>query len=112
LRGSLLRLGGAGGRYGADVLAALECLTRGSPVRETVALGIDSLADGMILAQDLKTVDGVLILPRGLPINTSSREHIAAFAGRLEVDGIKVLAPVESLPEAPEAGAQLRLGVD
>ena len=39
----------------------------------------DELKDGMVLCDDLKDSDGILILPRGFAINESSREHIEGF---------------------------------
>lgn len=99
LRHSLLLLAQKESVYGADVLAALESLTREPGNLVAVAVHPHALADGMVLTQDLKTADGVLILPRGFELNRSSREHIGNFADRLGKGEIKVLMAAEEALE-------------
>jgi hypothetical protein len=50
----------------------------------------------MVLAQDLKTDDGLLILPRGFELGHSAREHIANFVDRLSATRIKVAVSGDS----------------
>lgn len=78
-------------KYDSDVLDALEGLLQEPEQMQPAAVGVDDLVDGMVLCEDLKTLDGVLILPRGFAINESSREHIMNFAGQLR-EPIKVLS--------------------
>jgi CheY-like chemotaxis protein len=71
------------GTYGERALSALRRVQDGPGELRTVAVTIHELADGMVLGEDLKTPSGVVILPRGLSINRSSREHIMNFADEL-----------------------------
>lgn len=75
--------------YGQDTLAALREVVQTTNV-DTGACSPQTLADGMVLAEDLKTTDGLLLLPRGFELSRSSREHIVKrFKDRLP-DRIKV----------------------
>jgi hypothetical protein len=62
--------------YGRDTLMALSELAQTTPQADVVACAVDSIADGMVLAEDLKTTDGLLLLPRGFEFSQSSRNHI------------------------------------
>jgi len=79
--------------YGDDTLTALASLLNRSDELDVVAVSVGKLRDGMVLCDDLKTKDGVLILPRGFAITESSREHLSNFKSRLAEETIRVLAP-------------------
>jgi response regulator RpfG family c-di-GMP phosphodiesterase len=77
--------------YGEEALTVLTS-SQAPGSRETSITGCAPacLEDGMILAEDLKTTDGLLLLPRGFELTRSSREHIvkrfgAALPRRVEV---------------------------
>jgi FixJ family two-component response regulator len=70
--------------YGEDTLLALSSLAPGSGDAGSARCATGSLEDGMVLAEDLRTADGLLLLPRGFEITQSSREHIVnRFAASL-----------------------------
>lgn len=77
--------------YGEDLLDALMGLKNDPEQMQMASIELKDLEDGMVLCDDLKTSDGVLILPRGFAVNAGSREHVFNFADRLEGLRIKVL---------------------
>jgi hypothetical protein len=79
--------------YGDEALTALASLMDRADELDVVSVPIEKLRDGMVLCDDLKTKDGVLILPRGFAINESSREHLANFKSRLVEETIRVQTP-------------------
>lgn len=79
--------------YGAKTLEALRKVKAAPGELQTFTTTLDELVDGMVLCEDLETVNGVVILPRGFSINRSSREHIRHFAAELGNVSIKVRAP-------------------
>jgi response regulator RpfG family c-di-GMP phosphodiesterase len=79
--------------YGDETLTALASLLNRSDELDVVAVPVEGLADGMVLCDDLKTKDGVLILPRGFAITGSSREHLANFKTLLPDTTVRVLTP-------------------
>ena len=65
--------------YDPDILTALEqTMVRKAPV-ETQEVSYHNLKDGMIVAQDVKTKSGTLILCNGHPITPSVRKHLENF---------------------------------
>jgi CheY-like chemotaxis protein len=90
---TLSRLHAKAETYGEQTLGALRRVKDGPGELQTTAATVDDLADGMILCEDLKTPDGVVILPRGFAINRSSREHIMNFVDQLRNMSINVRAP-------------------
>jgi FixJ family two-component response regulator len=91
--------------YGAQTLAAIEALQSEPEQRSVTVVSPQKLDDGMVLCEDLKTRDGILILPRGFAVNQSSREHIANFYDRLPATPISVLAPADEAREGRSAEA-------
>jgi CheY-like chemotaxis protein len=96
LRQSLQILAEKSGPEDGEILKALETLIGEPGARETLLVKPDELTDGMVLAQDLKTDDGLLILPRGFELGHSAREHIANFVERLSATRIKVAVSADS----------------
>ncbi len=76
--------------YGDDVLGAADALRAVPDQLHPVLIDVGELSVGMVLCEDLKTTDGVLILPRGFSVNESSREHILNFSDQLKGE-IRVL---------------------
>jgi CheY-like chemotaxis protein len=69
----------------ASVMSAHERLYK---TRSTVPLA--GLRSGMVLAEDLKKRDGVVIVPRGFEISEALLDHIRAFQGAIAVDLVNV----------------------
>ena len=93
LRKSMAELAKQKDVYGDDTLTALASLLSRSDELDVVQVAVEKLRDGMVLCDDLKTKDGVLILPRGFAIAESSREHLSNFKSRLAEETIRVLVP-------------------
>lgn len=85
-----------------ELFRALEALAEGPGATECIHVDAGDLADGMVLAQDVLSTDGVLLLPKGFELGHSAREHLANYADRLPDSRIRVL--VEARP--PKAGEQ------
>lgn len=62
--------------YGAATLEALTDLVKDAPDVDVAACRPIDLQVGMVLAEDLKTTDGLLLLPRGFELTRSSCVHI------------------------------------
>jgi CheY-like chemotaxis protein len=103
-RGAMLKaLQAKPGTYGEQTLDALRRLQHGPGELRTAVVSVDELADGMVLGEDLKTGTGVVILPRGLAINRSSREHIMNCVAELR--DVSVIVRVPNAPAQAEAAA-------
>ncbi len=67
-----------------NALAALAESARCEASADVAACALENLVDGMVLGEDLRTTDGVLLLPRGFELTRSSRQHIVTrFRHRL-----------------------------
>lgn len=90
---------------GADVVAACGKAERVVDEEEMTVISVapQSLADGMVLVNDLLTSNGVLLAPRGLTINTSTLEHILNFTDRLDTNGIEVRVAASQAEIAAQA---------
>jgi CheY-like chemotaxis protein len=62
--------------YGTATLDALTALVEDAPEIDVAACRPVDLKVGMVLAEDLKTTDGLLLLPRGFELTRSSCVHI------------------------------------
>jgi hypothetical protein len=83
-------------KYGHEILAALSEVVERAVEPDIGGCAPEALVDGMILAEDLKTIDGLLLLPRGFELSRSSRQHIVTrFKDRLP-KRIKVHMPPDS----------------
>ena len=78
---------------GAELLSAIASLANDVDRKETRDVAPSDLTDDMVLCDDLKTRDGVLIMPRGFPINHTSREHILNHWGTIGGATVKVMIP-------------------
>ncbi|MEO0971462.1 MAG: HD domain-containing phosphohydrolase [Pseudomonadota bacterium] len=73
----------AQGCYDPSVIDALErcaAKVRGQPVLRRVAP--DRLVEGMVIAEDICTADGVLLVRKGRPVSATIANHLASVAGR------------------------------
>lgn len=65
------------GRYDPAVLAALDTIRgRGGVVREIREIPVSSLREGMVIAADLRLVNGALLIARGFEVTQSLVERI------------------------------------
>jgi hypothetical protein len=109
LRRSLAELMKQKDLYGEDTLTALAATINHTEELDIAAVEINELRDGMLLCEDLKTKDGVLILPRGFAINESSREHLANFLSLLAEKSIKVRTAARPSTDSEKARPLERL---
>jgi CheY-like chemotaxis protein len=109
LRRSLAELMKQKDLYGEDTLTALAAAINHTEELDIAAVEINELRDGMLLCEDLKTKDGVLILPRGFAINESSREHLANFLSLLAEKSVKVRTAAQPRTGNEKAPAPGRL---
>jgi len=90
----IVTLKGRPGIYDPRVLAALEALVAAEEGFESRAVTVVQLRDDMILAQDVTTVDGRLLLVSGYQVNKTMRERLRNFAAKPGVkEPIHVLVP-------------------
>jgi hypothetical protein len=89
--------------YGAEVLAALRAIANDRSELQAFDVEVTRLREGMILAEDLKTTAGVLIVPRGFELNHSSLEHILNFQKQL-VSSVRVFERGTAKAGAAAAG--------
>lgn len=88
-------------RYGSETLSALSDLIEDSEHVDIAVCSPEQLTDGMVLAEELCTVDGLLLLPRGFELTRSSRDHIVCrFKDRLPRK-IAVRMPSSDRPPMP-----------
>ena len=65
--------------YDPEVLAALEAVVAIEEGFRTRLVSIAQLTDGMILEQDVTTLDGRLLIVRGYQVNRTTRERLKGF---------------------------------
>lgn len=80
-------------RYDPNALTALAAVINDSSALDEGVCPVTALADGMVLAEDLKTKDGLLLLPRGFELTRSSREHILKRFARHLPERVRVHVP-------------------
>ncbi|HEX4608984.1 MAG TPA: HD domain-containing phosphohydrolase [Urbifossiella sp.] len=82
------------GRYDPDVLDALEAGLRREAEPDAREVPVGELADGMLLAEDLYSDAGVLLLRRGHPVTAPARRRLEVMAARGQAPlHIRVLVP-------------------
>ncbi|MHC1743442.1 MAG: HD domain-containing phosphohydrolase [Syntrophobacteraceae bacterium] len=83
------------GSYDPSVLAALREVITAEEGYETMYVTAARLINGMILAQDVMTVDGRLLITRGYTVNRTLRERLKGFAQQPGIkEPIRVQVPV------------------
>lgn len=93
----IVNLKSRSGIYDSRVLAALEALVVAEEGFESRAVTVAQLRDEMILAQDVTTIDGRLLLVSGYQVNKTMRERLRNFAVKPGVkEPIHVLVPIHA----------------
>ncbi len=81
-------------RYGAPLLAALEKLLAGEDCHRIMDLRLAGLEPGMILARDVRAMDGTLMLSRGLVITSFILDRLLSLSDTLPIhEPIHVISP-------------------
>jgi response regulator RpfG family c-di-GMP phosphodiesterase len=88
------------GRYDPDVLAALRRILAAELHDEERTVKSNELVDGMILAQDIRFLDGRIFVGRGYEVNLTLRERIKNFSQRPGLqEPVKVTVPAKLVLE-------------
>jgi hypothetical protein len=94
--------------YGSATLDALSEVMHDTPQIDVAALRPVDLKVGMVLAEDLRTTDGLLLLPRGFELTRSSCVHIVERFRHCLPERVKVHLVPE--PGAHALGAREKSG--
>ncbi len=87
----------AAGTYDEAVLRALKAvLSEEAPAQEVREVDVEGLRVGMVLLDDVQTVDGRLLLAHGQAVSPSMLERLRNFAENMEIQ-----EPVRALCPAP-----------
>jgi response regulator RpfG family c-di-GMP phosphodiesterase len=79
------------GRYDPAVLEAIDAVLGIEANYEMKSLHVRQLADGMIMAEDVLTVGGKLLIPKGYEVNRTLRERLRNYGQALGIEeSIKV----------------------
>jgi len=73
--------------YNEEVVKALSMVKTESDAKSRVMVLVDSLANGMIVDEDVKTHDGMLIVPKGYVINDMVRRRLKNFLLHDDIEG-------------------------
>jgi len=88
------------GWYDPDVVAALQKALNVTKVHVIREVKLDQLRDKMILAADLKSMQGTLLCAKGTEVNPALRLRLRNFACNLGICGpIEVFIPLEQADE-------------
>jgi response regulator RpfG family c-di-GMP phosphodiesterase len=80
--------------YDPQVLAALRTLGGAAGSRDVREIGVAQLASGMIIAEDVRTVAGLLVVCKGQEATRSLRERLKYFTRRSPIrEPIRVIVP-------------------
>jgi CheY-like chemotaxis protein len=91
---ALVELRKNGQRYGAQPLAALEKLLDGTECRRVCDVHLKELEPGMILASDMRALDGSLMLSRGMEVTAFILDRLHSLAESLTIhEPIRILSP-------------------
>ena len=83
-------------RYDPAVLGALHEILAAESGDEERAVSVADLVDGMILAQDVRLMDGRMLVARGYEVNRTLRERIKNFSVRTGIrEPITVIVPAK-----------------
>ena len=95
------------GAYCPDVIAALESVANAESASQILDVMIRDLASNMVLADDIKTPDGTLVVSKGQAVTPSLRERLNNFARtRQLVEPVHVIVQSESSTRADSATAR------
>ena len=88
------------GRYDPDVLAALRRILAAESRDEERTVRTNELVDGMLLAQDIRFLDGRMFVARGYEVNRTLRERIKNFSQKPGIqEPVRVTVPVKLILE-------------
>ena len=88
------------GRYDPDVLAALRQILAAESHDEERTVRTNELVDGMILAQDIRFLDGRMFVARGYEVNRTLRERIKNFSQKPGIrEPVRVTVPAKLILE-------------
>lgn len=88
-------------RYDPEVLAALEAAVGVEEKLERREIRVKDFATGMLLAEDVKTTEGIVVVSKGQEVNASLCERIRNFARhRTIVEPVAVLVRADAAPLA------------
>ncbi len=94
IEGALDRVKHQSSLYDPEVLASFEKTIRNEMALTIVTIGIIKLTDAMVLAGDVVTSDGTLLIAKGQETTLSVRRHLQNFRDkRLIGDTVEVLEP-------------------
>jgi len=79
---ALDRLGHQATKYDPAVLAAFEKTIRQDMALRTTSVNITQLTDAMVLAEDLRTADDILLIAKGQETTLSARRHLQSYRDR------------------------------
>lgn len=79
---AIQRMKGTAGKYDPEVLAAFEQLMKVDSGMVTSTVSITQLDESMIIAEDLKTADGILLIAKGQETTLSVRRHLQNYFDR------------------------------
>jgi response regulator RpfG family c-di-GMP phosphodiesterase len=80
------------GWYDPTVVGAAERLPDVREVRDIKEVGVHELADGVVLADDVKSLGGTLLCAKGQEVTPSTRARLKSFAAGVGIQGpIKIL---------------------
>jgi response regulator RpfG family c-di-GMP phosphodiesterase len=90
------RLAKRPGRYDPDVLSALREILAARSRDEERTVRAGELVDGMILAEDVRIMDGRMLVARGYEVNRTLRERIKNFSEKPGIkEPVRVIVPVK-----------------
>ena len=93
--------------YDPDVLAALETVAGFEESFEIREVALKDLMTHMILADDVTTIDGTLLVSKGQEVTSSMRQRLRNFAHNGRIKGpIRVLVRAESSSRAAQLAAR------
>ncbi len=88
------------GRYDPDVLSALRRILAAELHDEERTVKSNELVDGMILAQDIRFLDGRIFVGRGYEVNLTLRERIKNFSQKPGLqEPVRVTVPAKLVSE-------------
>jgi len=85
------------GWYDSNVLAALESVVELESRYRVTSVKIAELTEGMILADDIKSIQGILLTAKGQPVGRILKEGLLRFSSNAGIpEPIRVIVPLEN----------------
>jgi len=85
------------GWYDSNVLAALESVVELESRYRVTSVKIAELTEGMILADDIKSIQGILLTAKGQPVSRILKEGLLRFSSNAGIpEPIRVIVPLEN----------------